>query len=159
MNPHIFGRGSWFIFFQIFYYFIKNLIKKKNYINIIKNKNKTIEERIEYLNKFNQNYHDFILNNTETDLIIKINKIDIEDFKKKLVILISSLPCNDCKNHCFLNMNNNKILESENIYFIFHFFIELRNNFYSNKIDRNFFDTEENIIKNENILFEIIIKN
>lgn len=159
MNPSLFGRGTWVLFFQFFFYFIKNLNKKKNYLLIIKNDNKTIEERTKYLNKFNNIYHDFILNKTEKEIIDKMYKNDTENLKKKLVILISSLPCHECKNHCLENMEINKILNSDSIFYIFHFFIELRNIFYNNKIDRTLFNTEESILNNEKYLFETIIKN
>lgn len=158
MNPHIFGRGSWVIFFQFFFFNIKNVIKKKNYIKIIKDKNNSSETRTKVLEIFRPEYHHFILNNDETDIIEKMYKNDLENFKKKLVMLVTSLPCNECVEHCLKNMNKNKVLESDCFFYILHFFIELRNLFYSNKINRTLFDDEDNLEKNENYLFQILIK-
>lgn len=157
MNPHIFGRGSWIIFFQFFFFYMKNLIKKKNYINLIKDKNNSLEIRTKTLENFKPEYHYFILNHDEEEIIEKMYKNDLENFKKKLVILVSSLPCNDCVEHCLRNMNKNKVLESECFFYILHFFIELRNMFYTNKINRTLFNDEDGLEANEIFLFKILI--
>lgn len=70
--------------------------------------------------------------------------------------MIEGLPCDECRMHSQKIINKNNIYNTDSMYYIFHFFIELRNTFYQNKINRSMFDTEEDCIKNKNLFFEIL---
>lgn len=134
MNPKLFGRGSWYFLFFVFYEYFekeqKEICSLKNNIVSKKNIDENFEERI------------------------RIN--NLESLKKKINIMIEGLPCDECRMHTKIFLNKNNIYNSTSMYYIFHFFIELRNSFYENKIQRSMFDNPKDCIKNKELFFNIL---
>jgi hypothetical protein len=139
MDPKVFGRGTWFFIFVLIYHFIHLTYKEID--NFFKSKEvKKYSEPDEYYIKIIENKY-------------------LELLKKKISIIISSLPCNECKQHSNHAIIENNIYNATSIYVILHFFIELRNNFYNNKIDRLSLKNVINIIENEKkVLREILLE-
>jgi len=80
--------------------------------------------------------------------IQKINSVDdreeytyeLENLKKKLYIICSTLPCDTCSKNALTHIKNNSIMACIDINIILHFFAELYNSFPShelNKINRH----------------------
>lgn len=161
MQPTLFGRGTWYFIFKILYYFYRQEKKNIELVLLIKNTSGFDENlnRLRYV-YFNNNifftYESIQKGNTD-NLIALIKYNNIEQLKKKLNHIIQGLPCEECKQHSLALMKANNIFNSQCFFYIFHFFIELRNKFYSNIIDRSLFNTDFDIIKNEKILFSKII--
>lgn len=137
MDPKIFGRGTWFFIFVLIYHFIH--LTHREFDKYFKNKE---------INTHVKPDHIYIKN---------IENKYLELLKHKLSIIISSLPCNECKQHSNDSMIENNIYNSDSIYVILHFFIELRNKFYRNKIDRLALKNVINIITNEKIILRQIL--
>lgn len=71
-------------------------------------------------------------------IIITKFKNDIETCKYHLYIVCKSLPCLECRDHALLSIHKNNIMSSNDINYIYFFFIALYNNLASkpeNKID------------------------
>lgn len=164
MKPELFGRGSWYLIFTTFYYYqdklnkymlkIKNIKESLNHDN---SKHIEIEIKkifthpslikIENIKKLNLK-----------ELYIIINNSIMEILKNKILLIINSLPCLQCKDHSILLLNKNNILNTNSFLYMFHFFIELRNSFYPNKIDRALFNNMSDISQNKDYLLFNIIK-
>lgn len=161
MKPELFGRGSWYFIFKIFYYYKNQEEQCVNLVKSIKDKktyDKKLDAAIKIFFKNNKNFtYDIIKEFKLEDLIKKVKVYNIEQLKKKLSYIINGLPCEECKQHALEHMSNNNIHNSIDFLYIFHFFIELRNHFYSNKINRELFDSIEDLSKNEQLLFYKII--
>lgn len=160
MKPELFGRGSWYFIFKIFFYYLNKQKQERELILLIKSKG--YDEKLDSLRKtllkedsiFTYNY---ILNNNIEDLEKDLQHNNIESLKKKLNLIINGLPCDECRQHALKHMHVNNIFNSDSFFYIFHFFLELRNRFYENRIDRALFETEEDFIKNETLFFSKII--
>lgn len=137
MDPKIFGRGTWFFIFVMIYHFIHLTYQDIDQYFINKDKRKFIYTDKYYISKIENKY--------------------LEKLKHKLSILISALPCNECKLHTNEAMIENNIYNADSIYIILHFFIELRNQFYTNKIDRMSLKNVINIISKEKIFLRQIL--
>lgn len=137
MDPKIFGRGTWFFIFSLIYHFIHLIYNELDTYF----KSKEIKSYIK-----SDDYY-----------IKKIEKKYLELLKKKISIIIASLPCNECKQHSNNAIIENNIYNADSIYIILHFFIELRNKFYVNKIDRLSLKNVINIIKNEKNVLRCIL--
>lgn len=139
MNPKIFGRGTWFFIFVMIYHFIHLMYQEIDKYFLDKDKD--------------------TLTLSDDDYIKNIENKYLEKLKHKLSLIISSLPCNECKMHTNKAMITNNIYNTDSIYTILHFFIELRNQFYTNKIDRLSLKNVINIISNEkNFLRQILLE-
>lgn len=138
MDPKIFGRGTWFFIFVMIYHFIHLIYQDIDQYFIDQDKRKIIHTDKNYIKNIENKY--------------------LEILKQKLSLLISALPCNECKHHTNDAMIENNIYNADSIYTILHFFIELRNQFYpNNKIDRKTLKNVINIISNEKIFLRQIL--
>lgn len=97
--------------------------------------------------------YSFFEREDEYVLVRLIKRLNVEQLKKKLSYVINALPCEECKQHSLHHMNANRIFESSSFFYIFHFFLELRNRFYENEIKRTLFNTRDDLLKNESFLF------
>lgn len=154
MDPHIFGRGTWILLFTFLYLFGDDILFIKKAINdeliTIDEIKKKIQTITLIKDKLEHNERLTYLNDLKYTLM--------EIFMRYLNILLKALPCNHCVKHTLEGLKNNKILDTPSFFIIFHFFIELRNSFYINKIDRRLFNTIDNINKNKPIIFNILLK-
>lgn len=160
MKPELFGRGSWYFIFKMFFYYINKEKQEIDLILSIKSK-KEYDEKLDSVRKillkdslFSYNY---ILKTDIKELINVLKYFNVESLKSKLNLIINGLPCEECKQHALKHMSINNVFNSNCFFYIFHFFLELRNKFYENKIDRALFETEEDFIKNETLFFSKII--
>lgn len=160
MKPELFGRGSWYFIFKMFFYYINKEKQEIDLILSIKSK-KEYDEKLDSVRKillkdslFSYNY---ILKTDIKELINVLKYFNVESLKSKLNLIINGLPCEECKQHALKHMSINNVFNSNCFFYIFHFFLELRNRFYENKIDRALFETEEDFIKNETLFFSKII--
>lgn len=153
MDPKLFGRGTWIFLFVLIYFFGVDIILIEEFEN---NKN-DLKILINSINSINITEN----NNLENRQLFLSNlKYSImQVMKHRLRIMLKALPCNKCINHTFINIKNNNVFDSDNFLYIFHFFIELRNNFYINKIDRSLFNTNNDFINNKKKLFHSLLKN
>lgn len=157
MDPKIFGRGTWFFIFKLIYFFIHNMHKEIDIFFKIKDLMITPNSDPELIENVKKKYPEYIKNIDNNNYIEVIKKNNLEMLKKKISILVSSLPCNECKIHTNECLNVNNIYETDSIYIILHFFIELRNKFYDLKIDRLALKDVSSIIKNEKFLLKQIL--
>lgn len=167
MEPEIFGRGSWLFIFQMLFYYYNILDQGFNYLSNIKASHniKNIEnlENIEIDNTEIKKIFGSISKIQKLDLETSyniFNNIIIEDLKKKIMTVISGLPCQQCKEHSLQNLNMNNIFNTTSFLYIFHFFIDFRNLFYLNKIDRKLINNFTDIgLQERNIIYNIIKTN
>lgn len=161
MKPELFGRGSWYFIFKIFFYYmnkerqIKDLFKRIKLNNSYDEKLETIRKAL--LNNNSTFTYQYILETNLDDLEQKVKLYNVESLKKRLNLIINGLPCEECKEHALKHMQINNVFNSNCFFYIFHFFLELRNRFYENEIDRGLFETEQDFIKNETLFFSKII--
>ncbi|QDJ95067.1 FAD-linked sulfhydryl oxidase [Hypsugopox virus] len=59
---------------------------------------------------------------------------DIEQCKKNLYTIIDNLPCPACQTHAKKAMNDNNIMSSTDLNYIYYFFITLFNNLASDPV-------------------------
>ncbi len=156
MDPRMFGRGTWVMIFHMIYMFILDI----NQIKIFRIEKKKLSD----LPSLIQNIRSIYINpnldsESKNDLnmfLIEAEDTILELFKKNINRLIDSLPCNDCKQHTKKYLKKNNLYDEDDIFLFLHFFIELRNYFYHNKIDRKLFKTESEIIENKKLLFKLL---
>lgn len=168
MEPGLFGRGSWAFIFYILYFFIDDLKKIDNYIK----KNDEFDFKLSSVNLKIEDTDDNDTDNTKINNFIKSLDKDGKDeivlflkekifdlVEKKITTLLYSLPCSTCIEHSIKNLekNKNNVFESRDFLNVFHFFLELRNSFYENQIDRKLFDSYQDVIENKIFLFKKII--
>ncbi|AXN74857.1 sulfhydryl oxidase [Akhmeta virus] len=53
---------------------------------------------------------------------------DIESCKRKLYTIVSTLPCPACRRHATIAIEGNNIMSSNDLNYIYYFFIRLFNN-------------------------------
>lgn len=161
MKPVLFGRGTWCFIFETLIYFYEQEIKHIKLILLIKSK-KAYDPELEYKRKiyFKDNIflsYKKIQKGNQEDLIKVLKHVNIEHLKKKINYIINSLPCEECKQHSLMHMSANQIYNSNCFFYIFHFFLELRNHFYNNPIDRSLFNNGNDLLKNKKLLFQKLI--
>lgn len=158
MDPKLFGTGTWAMIFHMIYMFIFDLEQIKK-LETQSYDLQTINRILESLTSVRINIQEDFISSSHTNniLIPNIKNNILELFKKRLSVVIDALPCNVCRSHSQNDLNVNKIFEQEDIFVILHFFIELRNSFYENKINREEFSTSDKIIRNKMHLFKIIL--
>lgn len=161
MQPKLFGRGTWYFIFKILFYYYKQERKHIEIILLIKAK-ESYDNNLDNFRKFFFKDNIFltyekIQQGNQNDLINIVKQLNIEHLKKKIHYIINSLPCEECKQHSLMHMNANQIFNSNCFFYIFHFFLELRNQFYPNIINRSLFNNGNDFINNEKMLFEKLI--
>jgi hypothetical protein len=161
MKPELFGRGSWYFIFKIFFYYMNKEKQILELFTLIKSNN-CYDEKLDSIRKalLNDNStfsYNYILKTNLEELNKVLKLYNVESLKKRLNIIINSLPCEECRQHALKHMQVNNIFNSDCFFYIFHFFLELRNKFYDNKIDRRLFNTKQDFNKNETLFFSKII--
>ncbi|WCB69422.1 Sulfhydryl oxidase [Monkeypox virus] len=53
---------------------------------------------------------------------------NIEACKRKLYTIVSTLPCPACRRHATIAIENNNVMSSDDLNYIYYFFIRLFNN-------------------------------
>lgn len=161
MKPQLFGRGTWYYIFFIFVYFNE---RYKNIITTLKEVKKSGKPSIQDCKNLKIFFGDheisspkYIYKKTLDELIEEAYTLNLELLKKRLMRIVSSLPCEHCKMHSIEAMTLNNVMSSQSFFFIFHFFLVLRNSFYPNKIDRRLFESVDDLEKNKkDLLFQLI---
>lgn len=161
MKPELFGRGSWYFIFKFFFLYNKKLIDQYELFDMIREK-KEFDKKLDEMRSiyFKNNIlfsYNFIKNASAEEIRNNADHYITEELKKKINYIINGLPCEECKTHAKEHISKNNIYESDSFLYIFHFFIELRNRFYPNEIDRSLFETKDDLIKNEDYFFYRII--
>lgn len=137
MDPKIFGRGTWSIYFYIIFDTIYKIYNER--IKLLNPNSSENSENIELM--FNE-----------------IDKRETQHLVKLIYTLSNALPCEQiCKVHCLENMNKYNLSETENVLYVLHFFIELRQLFYKTKIDRTKYNSLDSALQNrEEFLLNIL---
>lgn len=161
MKPELFGRGAWLFIFKLFFYYSKKIIEQNELVNLIRQEeefNKKLEH-VRYV-FFKDNIlfsYNYLKNGNLKTIKNNIEQYNTEHLKNKLSKIINSLPCEECKTHATEHIHINHVYNSDSFFYIFHFFLELRNRFYKNTIDRNLFETYDDFTKNEGFFFLSLI--
>ncbi|QKE44557.1 putative FAD-linked sulfhydryl oxidase [Yalta virus] len=161
MEPKLFGRGTWYFIFKILFYFYKQERKQIDIILYIRSK-ETYDSNLDNLRRifFKDNdllTYEKIQKENKDDLINIVKRTNVEQLKKKIHYIIHSLPCEECKQHSLRHIGVNHIFESISFFYIFHFFLELRNRFYPNVIQRTMFNNGKDLLRNEKMLLQKLL--
>jgi excinuclease UvrABC ATPase subunit len=161
MKPQLFGRGTWYYIFFLFIYFNERYKNITNTLRDVKKNGKASPQDCKNLKIFFEDNElsnpTYIYKKTIEELTEEAYTTNLELLKKRLMRIISSLPCDHCKTHSLEAMALNNIMSSQSFFFIFHFFLVLRNTFYPNQIDRRMFESVDDLEKNkQKLLFQLI---